>query len=312
MADYRTISSGFWNDPYIEELEPQEKLLYIYLFTCPHINNAGILHISPRKMAFETGIKDVATLIKKFSDDDKLVECEGYFWVVNFIKHQSSTSPKIIQSIGKALHAAPVSLVDRVLKHYKALQIPYAYPIDTLCIPYAERELERERELEGEEEDSSPSETPPPEPESKESLPKAFLESEFREEAYEFADWFRTITSGSVKFDRDAWAREWDKLRRIDGRKDKKDICQAIEWARGDPFWSTNFHSPLKLRKRNDDGVMYIDVFIEKMKQPKRRNNAADSTEDGNPHAKANAAAIEALQRGDFAESMAGVGNRSG
>ena len=171
---------------------------------------------------------------------------------------------------------------------------------------------EKEKEKVKEEEESSPSDMPPPEPEGQASLPKAFLESEFREEAYEFADWFRTITTGSVKFDRDAWAQEWDKLRRIDGRKDKKEICQAIEWARGDPFWSSNFHSPLKLRKRNDDGVMYIDVFIEKLKQPKRQDNAADRTQGGNPHAMANAAAIEALQRGDFAESPAGVGNRSG
>ena len=305
MADYRTISAGFWNDPYTESLTPQEKLFYLYLFSCPHTNNAGILHISPRKMAFETGIDSVQPLIDKLCDKKKLVEHEGYYWVVNFIKHQSSTSPKIIQSIAKALKSVPVALADMVLRRYDTLSIPYEYPINTQCIPYAERELERE--LEEEEEYSSPSETPSPEPESKKSLPKSFLESEYRKEAYEFADWFEPLTVESVKCDRDAWAQEWDKLRRVDGRENVDELLRAIQWARGDPFWSTNFYSPLKLRKRNDDGVMYIDVFIEKMKQPKRRNNAADTNQNGNPHAIANLKMLEALERGDFAEGKPGA-----
>lgn len=162
-----------------------------------------------------------------------------------------------------------------------------------------------------EEEESSPSNIPPEAKEEAKSLPKTFLESPYRDEAYEFADWFRTITTETVKFDRDAWAQVWDQLRRVDRRKDVDEMKLAIQRARADPFWSTNFYSPLKLRKRNDDGVMYIDVFLEKMK-PKQRNNAANTTQDGNPHAIANAAAIQALQRGRVAESPAGVGNRSG
>ena len=43
MAEYRTIRINFWNDPFIEELDPKAKLLYIYLFTCPHANNLGII-----------------------------------------------------------------------------------------------------------------------------------------------------------------------------------------------------------------------------------------------------------------------------
>lgn len=50
--------------------------------------------------------------------------------------------------------------------------------------------------------------------------------------------------------------------------------------------------------------------FSDKQKGGKR--NAADTKHNGNPHAKANAAAIQALQRSDFAESPAGAGSRSG
>ena len=328
MADYRNVHNAFWHDEYTESLSANERLLYLYLFTNPHVNNAGVFKVTRKKMAFETGIDEVGACIDRLKEDGKLVEYEGYFWVVNFIKNQTTNSPKIAASILKLLDKIPEGLAAKIREKYPSIKESYRKAIDRITgasdtlpigyekgmdtVPIPSVEPKPELELESEENTSSPCNMLPPEPESKKSLPKSFLESAFKDEAYEFADWFRTITSESVKFDRDAWAQEWDKLRRIDGRKDKKEIYQAIEWARGDPFWSTNFHSPLKLRKRNDDGVMYIDLFIEKMKQHKRRNNATGTTQDGNPHAKANAAAIEALQRGDFAKSPAGVGNRSG
>ena len=101
------------------------------------------------------------------------------------------------------------------------------------------------------------------------SFPNAFLESPYRGEAYDFADWFRTLTPESVMFDRDDWAQVWEQLRRVDGRQNPDEMKLAIQWARADPFWSTNFYSPLKLRKRNGDKVMYIDIFLAKMKQAK-------------------------------------------
>lgn len=58
MATYRTIRMSFWNDPAIESLPPADKLLYLYLFTCPHANNLGVLSVSLRKMAFETGLSE--------------------------------------------------------------------------------------------------------------------------------------------------------------------------------------------------------------------------------------------------------------
>ena len=56
MAEYRTIRMSFWNDPFIEELEAEEKLLYLYLFSCPHTSNLGVLEISRKRMAFECAL----------------------------------------------------------------------------------------------------------------------------------------------------------------------------------------------------------------------------------------------------------------
>jgi hypothetical protein len=55
----------------------------------------------------------------------------------------------------------------------------------------------------------------------------------------------------------------FDKLIRIDGYKEDQ-IKSAVQWARCDDFWSTNFLSPLKLRNKDKNGVKYIDIFLAK------------------------------------------------
>ena len=44
----------------------------------------------------------------------------------------------------------------------------------------------------------------------------------------------------------------------------KDEILKAIFWARKDDFWKPNFCSPMKLEKKNKEGVTYIDVFLAK------------------------------------------------
>ena len=44
----------------------------------------------------------------------------------------------------------------------------------------------------------------------------------------------------------------------------KDEILKATFWARNDDFWKTNFFSPMKLEKKNKEGVTYIDVFLAK------------------------------------------------
>ena len=44
----------------------------------------------------------------------------------------------------------------------------------------------------------------------------------------------------------------------------KDEILKATIWARNDEFWRPNFCSPMKLEKKNKEGVTYIDVFLAK------------------------------------------------
>lgn len=57
-----------------------------------------------------------------------------------------------------------------------------------------------------------------------------------------------------------------DKLKRIDGVP-LKVVYRIVKSVREDDFWSRNFESLLKLRRKNPDGNKYIVVFSEKFKE---------------------------------------------
>lgn len=169
MAEYRTIRVSFWNDPFIEDLSPQDKLLYIYLFTCPHVNNLGLIEVSQKKIAFETGLAagDIKDALMRMAEAGKVIVDGQAIWLANFIKHQSTTSPKLIQSIKRLIPSIPSATI----KHEVCLRYPHIFDdCDTVSIP--SRELERELELELERErENSP--TPLPiSPEDEAELPE--------------------------------------------------------------------------------------------------------------------------------------------
>lgn len=94
-------------------------------------------------------------------------------------------------------------------------------------------------------------------------------------EGRKFAEWFNVnfkpthITASNAQIDK--WAQEYEKMRRID-RKTKEEIIAAVKWAREDEFWSKNFLTPMKLRSKDKQGVMYIDLFLEKLKETKSKS----------------------------------------
>ena len=149
MATYRTIRMSFWNDPAIESLPPADKLLYLYLFTCPHANNLGVLSVSLRKMAFETGLSEDAIRrgLAAFESSGRIVRDGGHVWVCGFIRHQCSTSPKILTSL-RALFPTVESAAIRaaILERYPHLFGAAPYPSDRVSLPSGESEKEREKE----------------------------------------------------------------------------------------------------------------------------------------------------------------------
>lgn len=64
----------------------------------------------------------------------------------------------------------------------------------------------------------------------------------------------------------------------------EEEIRKAINWARNDSFWAGNFMSFSKLRKKNKEGIPYIEVFLEKARgkdsQRKQKPLAEEMPED--------------------------------
>lgn len=95
------------------------------------------------------------------------------------------------------------------------------------------------------------------------------------EEGEKFALFFKNLlppTQKITKANLTAWALTFDKL--IRDKRPKEEIYQVTEWARKDPFWGEqgNFLSASKLQKKNKDGVLYYDVFLQKFKQSCKSN----------------------------------------
>ena len=150
---------AFWQDPFVEELEAEEKLLYLYLITCPHTNNLGVLEISRKRISFESGLtlNTVQKGLDRLRDAGKVMIDGNFILLTRFIKNQTTTSPKIVESLRGMLESVPSTTI----RHEICLRYPHLFegcdlpPIpsakgidtvpaqcestgDTVSIPYAE------------------------------------------------------------------------------------------------------------------------------------------------------------------------------
>jgi hypothetical protein len=115
MASSRIISTNFWKDRYIAELDPTEKLLFLYFLTNPQTTLAGVYEINLREVAFDTGIdRDmVEKILARFCRDEKMWHQDGWVVLRNFVKHQR-LNPSIKLGIEKAIADLPAWLQEKL------------------------------------------------------------------------------------------------------------------------------------------------------------------------------------------------------
>ena len=134
-------------------MPPARKLLYIYLFTSPHTNNLGVLNTTARRIAFETGMseEEVSTHLNVLEQQDGKIALDGVsggsggscgslsILVVNFIKHQCTTSPKLVMSLRALFRGVESEKIKAVLiaKNPHLLDGMDRVP-DTVSIPSGE------------------------------------------------------------------------------------------------------------------------------------------------------------------------------
>lgn len=126
MAKTRIINTRFWVDDYVSNLDPIEKLLFLYFLTNPSTDICGVYEIPLKTIAVDTGleVEMVKKIIRRFARDKRVYYSNGWLGIKNFIKHQS-INPKVEIGINIGLEKAPREILDR-------LQIVYPYSISSL------------------------------------------------------------------------------------------------------------------------------------------------------------------------------------
>lgn len=115
MAKNRYINIRFWIDNYISNLDPSEKLLFLYLLTNEHIDLSGIYEIPLKVAALQTGLDKemVLKILERFTADGKIFYVDGWVFVRNFQKHQVK-NPSIEQGIKRSLADVPENIRNRI------------------------------------------------------------------------------------------------------------------------------------------------------------------------------------------------------
>jgi hypothetical protein len=120
VAKQRIVNTKFWDDSYITELSPSEKLLFLYLLTNPLTNICGIYELPFKRVAFDTGMsqREIEGVFRRFEKDGKVICFEGWVGLVNFIKHQT-VNPKVRAGISEGWKKAPKEITDRLSIGYE-------------------------------------------------------------------------------------------------------------------------------------------------------------------------------------------------
>ena len=105
MPTKRLWDTGYWNDPFIQKLPKDGKLLFFYLAHNEHCLACGLYYITLDTICFESGIEvsELPGLLKLV--EPKIIwyeEC-GLVWVKNFIKRQLTSAEKWLPKVAKDL-----------------------------------------------------------------------------------------------------------------------------------------------------------------------------------------------------------------
>lgn len=161
----RIVNDSFWTDPYIEELDPSEKLLFLYLLTNPLCNIAWFYEIRIKRIAYETWFdKDmIDKMLNRFVEDWKLYRIDDFILMKNFAKNQSM-NPSVSKGMQRVLDKIPIYIWEKLEKLYTgSIQaLPY-FTLLNLTIPNSTTPNStwlNENSCEFSETDSEESETP--------------------------------------------------------------------------------------------------------------------------------------------------------
>lgn len=139
-AKSRMVSSCFWTDPWVvEELEPTQKLLFLYLITNEHANIAGVYEIATKTMADETGLtcEQVKKSLGDFEFAGKARYVENWLILRNTLKHQKNESEDVQKGIQRILESIPepIQQIVKAFRSTPSIDHPQTIPTPSIDSP---------------------------------------------------------------------------------------------------------------------------------------------------------------------------------
>ena len=117
MADkLRSVNTKFWDDTFISELTPNDKLLFLYLITNPLANLLGIYEITMKRICFDTGLKKdtIRKGFERFGRVKKVFFVDNFIILPNWLKNQRlNTNMKV--AVSKEFNLLPEYLKNNIL-----------------------------------------------------------------------------------------------------------------------------------------------------------------------------------------------------
>lgn len=114
----RCISTDIWNDEFIADKKPVDRLLYVYLLTNARTHICGFYKLLPPTICAETGLKrnQLAEAMTRLAP--KILYIDGWVCIKNYSRYQSGGGEKIISAIENELKKVPKEILDRVSMGY--------------------------------------------------------------------------------------------------------------------------------------------------------------------------------------------------
>lgn len=147
MSSSRSVDTYFWDDPWVQRIDPAQRYLFLYLLTNPLANIAGVYEISDERIVRDTKLEgaEMVAILGTFRAEGKAFRWKDWIILKNWPKHQSR-SPKVLAGIERVLVNLPAELLPFLVEvgyQYPALPavlklrgIPLPAPRDRVPIPY--------------------------------------------------------------------------------------------------------------------------------------------------------------------------------
>jgi len=117
MEKNRYVNTKFWSDTYISNLDPLEKLLFLYFITNQYTNICGFYEIPLRQIALDTGIDKEnleKVLLPRLAKAKKIYYLDGWICVRNCLKHQNLNNSKIMAGIKQEIAQIPQEILEKL------------------------------------------------------------------------------------------------------------------------------------------------------------------------------------------------------